>query len=162
MNFDYAALERRIAALEANRGASLRFGTVTEIDEKKGTARVQLPDGENMVSWPLRVLHKRVLKDQQQCLPDIDEPVACLFAGQGMEQGVLLGACYSKKHPSPEQPPSHDYMKYEDGTEIWYDRKKHKLMLNIEGDVEIKTTKNITITAGGRIKMNASQISLQE
>ena len=30
--FDYAQQERRIAALEANRGASLRFGIVTGVD----------------------------------------------------------------------------------------------------------------------------------
>ena len=59
MGFDMAALERRIAALEANRGASLRFGTVVGIGEDGGSARVQLHDGDGMVTYPLRVLQKR-------------------------------------------------------------------------------------------------------
>ena len=41
--FDYAQQERRIAALEANRGASLRFGIVTGVDPASGTARVRAP-----------------------------------------------------------------------------------------------------------------------
>ena len=36
--FDYAQQERRIASLESNRGASLRFGTVTGGDTATGTA----------------------------------------------------------------------------------------------------------------------------
>ena len=34
--FDYAQQERRIASLESNRGASLRFGTVTGVDTATG------------------------------------------------------------------------------------------------------------------------------
>ena len=101
MKFDYAALERRIAALEANRGASLRFGKVVGVTG--GAARVQLADGQDMVSAPLPTLQRRVLKDQEIKLPDDGEPVACLFAGQGMEAGVVLGAVYSKATPDPEQ-----------------------------------------------------------
>ena len=59
MKFDYAALERRIAALEANRGASLRFGKVVGVTG--GAARVQLADGQDMVSAPLPTLQRRVL-----------------------------------------------------------------------------------------------------
>ena len=81
--FDYAQQERRIASLESNRGASLRFGTVTGVDTATGTARVQLPDGDGMVTMPLRVLGRRTLKDKAQALPDIGEPVAACSPGKG-------------------------------------------------------------------------------
>lgn len=136
--FDLASLERRIAALEANRGASLRFGTVVSVDPSSGTARVRLDDGDNMVTAPLRVLARRTLKDKEQCLPDIEEPVACLFSGQGMEAGVLLGAHYSQKTPSPDQKAASDYHRYEDGTELCYDRAAHKLWAKVKGDVEME------------------------
>ena len=129
--FDYAQQERRIASLESNRGASLRFGTVTGVDTATGTARVQLPDGDGMVTMPLRVLGRRTLKDKAQALPDIGEPVACLFSGQGLEQGVILGAHYTAKTPSPNQEAQVDYVRYEDGTELWYDRKGHKLTAKV-------------------------------
>lgn len=160
--FDFAALERRVSALEANRGASLRFGTVTEVNANTGAARVQLGDGDNLVSWPLRVLQRRSLKDKIQCLPDLGEPVAALFSGQGLEQGVVLGACYSTKTPAPSQPAAHDYVRYEDGTEIWYDRKKHELRLNVLGRLMINARDGISITCGGTISMDASDIFMQE
>ncbi|MFQ8887757.1 MAG: phage baseplate assembly protein V [Bilophila wadsworthia] len=137
--FDYAQQERRIASLESNRGASLRFGTVTGVDTATGTARVQLPDGDGMVTMPLRVLGRRTLKDKAQALPDIGEPVACLFSGQGLEQGVILGAHYTAKTPSPNQEAQVDYVRYEDGTELWYDRKGHKLTAKVMGDADIET-----------------------
>lgn len=150
--FDYAALERRLASLEANRGASLRFGIVTEVSEADGTARVQLPDGQGMVSMPLRVMQLRTLKDKKQCFPDVGEPVACLFSGQGFEQGVVLGAVYSPKCPSPNQPSGQDYTKYEDGTEIWYDRTAHKLIAKVKGDAELETEGYITAKAQKEIR----------
>lgn len=142
--FDYAQQERRIASLESNRGASLRFGTVTGVDTATGTARVQLPDGDGMVTMPLRVLERRTLKDKAQALPDIGEPVACLFSGQGLEQGVILGAHYTAKTPSPNQEAQVDYVRYEDGTELWYDRKGHKLTAKVMGDADIETEGGIT------------------
>lgn len=145
--FDYAQQERRIASLESNRGASLRFGTVTGVDTATGTARVQLPDGDGMVTMPLRVLGRRTLKDKAQALPDIGEPVACLFSGQGLEQGVILGAHYTAKTPSPNQEAQVDYVRYEDGTELWYDRKGHKLTAKVMGDADIETEGGITATA---------------
>lgn len=159
MTFDMAKLERRIKALEANRGASLRFGTVTEVSEADGTARVQLPDGQNMVSHPLRVMQPRSLKDKKQCFPDVGEPVACLFAGQGFEQGVVLGAIYSPKCASPNQQSGQDYTKYEDGTEIWYDRNAHKLIAKVKGDVEVETEGQITAKAQKEIRAE-SEVSI--
>ena len=145
--FDYAQQERRIASLESNRGASLRFGTVTGVDTATGTARVQLPDGDGMVTMPLRVLGRRTLKDKAQALPDIGEPVACLFSGQGLEQGVILGAHYTAKTPSPNQEAQVDYVRYEDGTELWYDRKGHKLTAKVKGTVEIEAKGSVRVSS---------------
>ncbi len=71
------------------------------------------------------------------------ETVAVLFRGQGFEEGVILGACYSPETPDPAQDPHMDYRRYEDGTELWYDRKAHKLVGKIKGDVELEVDKNI-------------------
>lgn len=145
MNFDYAALERRIAALEANRGASLRFGKVVGVSG--GAARVQLEDGQGMVTAPLPTLQRRVLKDQEIKLPDDGEPVACLFAGQGMEAGVMLGAVYSQATPDPDQERQVEFSRYSDGTVIFYDREAHKFYADIKGDVDLKTTGTATVKA---------------
>lgn len=146
MNFDYASLERRIAALEANCPPSLRFGRVTSVDG--GKVRVQLGDGQNVVSHEISTLQNRVLKDQDIKMPDLGEPVACLFSGQGAEEGVILGAYYNggnEQHPG--KPAEYDYHKYADGTEMWYDRSSHKLIANVKGDVEITSEGHINIKA---------------
>ncbi|WP_165071077.1 phage baseplate assembly protein V [Desulfovibrio sp. ZJ200] len=143
--FDYATLERRVAALEANRGASLRFGRVVGVEG--GSARVRLDDGQGMVSAPLPTLQRRVLKDQEIKLPDDNEPVAVLFSGQGLEAGVVLGACYSPSAPDPQQARQMDYCRFVDGTVIFYDRAAHKLYASVEGDAEIKTRGTITARA---------------
>lgn len=160
--FNIASLERRLAALEANRGASLRFGTVVSVDAKDNSARVVLTDGNNMETWPLRVMSRRTLKDTAQCLPDIGEQVACLFSGQGKEAGVVLGACNSQAVPGPSRETGEDYTRYEDGTEIFYDRKNHILKLNVMGDIEINATKDIAITCGGTLSLDAGLIAMQE
>ncbi len=132
MNFDFATLERRVAALEAAQTGSLRFGRVVEVcrDEKRrGKVRVQFRDGQGMVSHTISPLQKRVLKDQDIELPDIGEPVACLFSGQGCEEGVLLGAYYSEREKAPDQPPTHVYRKFKDGAEMFFDREEHTFQM---------------------------------
>ena len=151
---EFSRLERRIRDLEANRGAVLRWGTVTGVDEREGSAKVQISDAENFVSMPLRVLQRRTLKDQHQELPDLGEQVACLFAGQGPEQGLVLGAVYSTKDPAPGKPPQVWYRRFQDGTELEYDRQAHSLSIAVNGDISIR--------ASGVIKLNAAQISVQE
>ena len=158
--FDYAQQERRIAALEANRGASLRFGTVTGVDAS-GTARVRRPVGDGMVTMPLRLLQRRTLNDKAQCFPDIGEHVACLFSGQGMEQGVVLGACYSGRDPSPARDVPQDYVRYEDGTELWYDRVGHKLVARVTGDVEVEAKGHVSVMSDTRISLKAPDIALE-
>lgn len=157
MNFAEAVarLERRIAALESNRGASLRFGKVCGVEG--GSARVQLPDGQGMVTAPLPVVQRRVLRDQDIKMPDMGEPVAILSAGQGMEAGVVLGACYSEAVPDPAQEPQCDYHRYADGTVLCYDRTAHKLTATIEGDVEMLVRKNLTAQVMEKASITAEQ-----
>ena len=144
MNFDLAALERRIAALEAAQYASLRFGRVTGVEG--GKIRVQFQDAQGMNSYLLSTVQKRVLKDQDICMPDIGEPYVCLFSGQGCEQGIGIGAYYNGKEQDPGQPSHMDYRRYEDGTELWYDRESHKLVARVKGDCEIDAEKTIRAT----------------
>lgn len=166
MSFDFAALERRIAALESAQTASLRFGRVTGVSG--GKVRVEFADGQSMNSYDLSTVQSRVLKDQDIKMPDIGEPVVCLFSGQGCEQGVCLGAYYNGQEGDPDQGAHMAYHKYEDGTEIWYDRVKHMLVAKVKGDAAIDCEKTITARARQevlaesetRIKLKAPEIEL--
>ena len=147
MAADFATLERRLKALENNRGAILRWGTVTEVDAANGSARVKIGDADGLVSAPLRVLQQRTLKDKHQELPDIGEQVCCLFAGQGFEQGIVLGAVYSGKDASPGRPPHVWYRKFEDGTELEYDREKHALVADVKGSANLEADGPVIVHA---------------
>lgn len=153
MTFDFAALERRVAALEAAQTASLRFGRVTSV--KGGKTRVQFGDGQGMNSFELSTIQRRVLKDQDIKMPDVNEPVACLFAGNGCEQGVVLGAYYNGENSDPGQAQSIDYHCYEDGTELWYDRDGHRLVAKVRGDVEVEAEKSISAKAKEEISLES-------
>ena len=157
MGDDFSRLERRIRSLEANRGSILRWGTVTGVDEAAGSARVQIDDAENIVSMPLRVLQRRTLKDQHQELPDLGEHVACVFAGQGFEQGVILGAVYSDKDPCPcpGKDPHVQYRKFEDGTELEYDRKTHRLTGTVKGWVDLTVERDVTLRVDRKVTLEA-------
>lgn len=149
-----AALERRVKHLESNPAASLRFAEVTEVDAV-GQARVKLPDGSDMVSKPLRTVQRRTLKDKDQCFPDLGEHVACLFHGQGLEEGIIIGAVYSKKDIADGQPVHSGYYRYADGTTIYYDRETHKYVMDVKGDIDITCTGNVTATVDGDIDVKA-------
>ena len=151
---EFAAFERRLRALEKNRGAILRWCEVVAVDEAAGSARVRIPDADDMVTMPLRVLQQRTLKDQHQEMPDIGEHVAVLFAGQGFEQGVILGAIYGKA-PSPGRPAHVWYRKFEDGTQLEYDRAEHVLRADVKGRAEINTELDIKADAGTSIDATA-------
>lgn len=155
------ALERRIAALEANRGASLRYCEVTGVDTN-GSARVKLLDGDKMVSHPLRTLQRRTRKDKDQCFPDIGEHVACLFSGQGLESGVVLGAMYSETNKAPEQDAHYGYYRYEDGTTIYYDRAAHKYVADVKGDIDVTCEKSATVQAKKNITVRTEQTLILE
>lgn len=155
MGDDFATLERRIKALENNRGAILRWCSVVEVDEKAGTARVKIPDANGIVSMPLRVLQQRTLKDQHQEMPDLHEHVACLFAGQGFEQGIVLGAVYSSQDGSPGKPPHVWYRKFEDETELEYDRETHRLTGTVKGWVDMKVERDVTLMVEQKVILDA-------
>lgn len=146
---------RRMDTLGSNRGSLVQYGIVTSVDPKTGTARVQLPDQDDMVTADLRVIQARTLKDQCQHLPDVGEHVACVFEGQGYEEGMILGAVYSEADPCPAHDPQVEYHKFEDGTEIEYDRKKHTLAAIVKGTADISATGNISATTEGNADISA-------
>lgn len=67
--------------------------------------------------------------------------------------------------PDPQQEPHLEFSRFEDGTIIMYDRKKHKLYADVKGDIEIKATgnanmtvqKNVSLTVQGSISIDAQK-----
>lgn len=134
----------------------VRVGVVTNIYPERGTVRVHLVDADDQVSYELPVVYQKTGKDKEYWMPDIGEHVVCLFSGQGMEQGFVLGAIYSQADPVPVSSKDKWHIKFEDGTWLEYDRAEHKLRANIKGDVEIEATGRADVQCQGQIYIKSS------
>jgi len=119
----------------------LRFGIVTNIDEKDARARVQFAEDE-MSSYWVAVLQAKTQNDKFYFMPDVGEHVACLM-DERSEEGVILGAIYSKLDEVPVVSKDKFKIKFQDGTEFEYDKAEHVLNIlcpniNIEGIINHK------------------------
>lgn len=153
-----AELERRVKKLETTVNQMIRLGIVTSVQEKKGTVRVKLPDADNLITKELSVLFTRTSENKSYDMPDIDEQVVCLFLPNGMEQGFVIGSVYSKSDPVPVSNSNKKHYVFKDGTWMEYDRKAHKMTINVKGRLDIHADKEITIDSGEHIKFTAPRI----
>jgi len=121
----------------------IRRGIVVAVDEKTARVRVQMPDLDGLVSNWLPVVQPKTQKDKAYWLPDIGEYVIVAFDEEGEHSdGYVLGAIYNNKDAPPVANKDKFFVRFEDGTEIEYDRKTHILRVKaqtviIEGNVNV-------------------------
>ena len=121
-----------------NFAATLQFGTVSDIDDKKHAVRVVLPALENLQTDWLPVITLGAGGNQFYCLPDIGALVVCILDEKG-ESGVVLGAIFNEDDPVPATSRDLHVLQYSNGTRIQHNRKT--------GDILIKTSGTVTIEA---------------
>jgi len=132
----------------------IRRGIVVAVDEKTARVRVQMPDLDNIVSNWLPVLHHKTHQDKAYWLPDIGEYVIVAFDEEGEHSdGYVLGAIYNESDKPPITDKNKYFIRFNDGTEIEYDRKTHNLRISVKGNITIEATGNIVIK-GSRIDLN--------
>ena len=149
-----------MSSTNTENGAIARFGYVSAYDAQRHMARIQFPDKENLVlSW-LPVVIPNSKKNHDELHLDIKEHVVCLMLGNGLEAGVVIGAVYDDENKPPTGDQDTRKITFNDGTEISYDRKNHKLVISCVGDIEIITPGNINVTSGSNITNIAARIDL--
>lgn len=146
-------IARRLDALEASRGQLVRIGKVVARDASRGAVSVQFPDADGLVSQSLPVMYAKTHKDKFFFLPDIGEQVVCLFLGNGLEMGVVIGALYSGPDPVPVASGDKHHVRFSDGAIFEYDRAAHALSISIPGTVNVTAAGTVTIN-GQRIDLN--------
>lgn len=129
----------------------VRVGIITAVYPEKGTVRVTISDVDDLHSYELQVVVPKTHKDKEYWMPDIGEQVVCLFSGQGLERGWVLGAVYSQVDTVPEANQDKWIKRFEDGTTIEYDRKEHHLKIIVQGNITIQATGNIIIKGARNI-----------
>ena len=130
------------------------------VSDKRHMARIEFPDKDNLVSAWLPVAVRNSKKNHDEHHFDIGEHVFCSMMGNGLESGVVLCAIYDDKNAPPGKDGDTRKTTFDDGSEIIYDRKNHKMTINCVGDIEINAKGNITVKAEGNEKFLAARIDL--
>lgn len=130
---------------------TLKFGTVSAVDEKTLRVRVRLPDLDNLRTAWLPVGVRKSKADKDYWLPDVGEHVAVLLDGRG-EDGVVLCAIFSDADAVPVASRDKWHRRFADGTTLDYDRKAHQLTVNCVG--------GITVVAAGQVLVQAPSVTL--
>jgi phage baseplate assembly protein V len=132
----------------------IRRGIVVAVDEKTARVRVQMPDLDGIVSNWLPVLHHKTHQDKAYWMPDIGEYVIVAFDEEGEHSdGYVLGAIYNEADKPPTASKDKYFVRFNDGTEIEYDRQQHNLRISVKGNITIEATGNVVIK-GSRIDLN--------
>lgn len=121
-----------------------RVGFVVSRQPEKHRVRVEFRDTvtAKLVSGWLPVLVPRASADMAFDLPDVGDQVLCLFLGNGLEEGFVLGSMYGAQMP-PVSSGDKFHRTFSDGTTLEYDRAAHKLRASVRGDVEASVTGNV-------------------
>lgn len=122
----------------------LKFGIISNIDEKTARARVTFPDMDDHVSNPLPVIFPFTGNDKSYGLPSEGDQVACVM-DENFEDGCIIGSPYSDEDTVNIADKNKFYKKFADGTYIEYDKKEHILTADVKGICDLKAiTVNIT------------------
>ncbi|MCM3141297.1 phage baseplate assembly protein V [Brevibacillus sp. MER 51] len=116
----------------------IRIGLVSSVNEQKGTVRVVFEDKDDMVSGDLPVLFRHSMKIKEYSLPAIREQVACMFLGNGIQEGLCLGSFYSLVDMPPVQDKNKHGVWFEDGSYVYYDTESGRLHVKAVSDVYIE------------------------
>lgn len=142
--------------------AAARVCFVASTNPEKATVRVRIPDLDNLISHDLQVVQRKARKDKNYWLPDLDEEVFCLFLGNGLECGFVLGALYNTEDKPPANSQDKQHTAFEDGTWFEYDRKEHRARAHVEGCLDIFATGDINIKSGGRVFVNGAEVRIND
>jgi len=127
-------------------------GVVNSVPSDRAAATIWFGGRHDLVSAPLPVLFRSVSQSPSYELPGVGEPVLCLFLGNGIEDGFVLGAYYNADFPPPESG-AVIYHRFANGSEVRYHTDTGKI--DIIGDV------NVTGTLTASKDVQAAGVSLK-
>lgn len=138
-------------------GEIFRTGIISTINEAAATARVTFDDRDNVVSYDLPVLVKNTHKNKDYWMPEVGEPVLCLFLPGGIEQGFILGSYYTQKTKPDVTTASKRRTYFDDGASLEYDRQTHTYTIDIPAGGG-----NVVVNAHTSVTVNSPKIDLGE
>lgn len=130
--------------------ATYQEGIVSQIDPKTHRIKATIPALEDLETAWLPFATPFAGGNQFYALPDKGELVAMILDARG-ESGYVLGAIYNEADPTPVTNSEIWLHKFSNGTEISHNR--------TTGDVVVKTSGAVTVTAGQAIVNAPTEIN---
>lgn len=168
MDYIVRDLQRRLANM-------IRRGIVHSVDFDARPPRLRVEYAKDAISGWLPWVAGRVGHAASWEPIKIGEPVLILSESGEMSAGVVVPSFPGVDMPMPDQDSNKHVTKYEDGTTITYDRAAGKLTLDVVKDIsiiaadsisvqctsaDVNATENVTVTAGGDVLADGSNIKL--
>ena len=119
-----------------------KVGIVSEVLADQGKVRVKLPD-QGIQTKPIAVVMPFTGNDKAYLMPDIGEQV-CVMMDAECEDGVVIGAIYSKKDAPPVEDINKRHLQFQNGDFIEFDRSTGILKIQCT-KVEIVTSEESTL-----------------
>ena len=144
----------------------IRSGEVCELDYAKCLARVEFKDMDNFISAWLQVGQRGTLNNKDYWMPEIGEQVICAL---GDRTGSVMYAVYNDIDLPAYNSEHIRGIKFSDDTEIFYDRDKNKLVINIQkaggevnftADKKVYHSKDVDIKAENSFKVDSVDVNI--
>ncbi|MEN5083735.1 hypothetical protein ABE438_14730 [Bosea sp. TWI1241] len=136
-------------------------GVVRELDPENARAKVEFPDEEGASSFWLSVNSSLASGSGSRtyAMPEIGSQVHCLVDWRG-EDGVILGASYSKVDRPPASKATDMAMKLGGGLEFLYDKVNGALFLKTKGPMTLQCGTSTMELQPGQIVLKAAHVQV--
>lgn len=136
---------------------TIRRGKIHSVDFSQSPPRVRVQYAQEATTTWLPFLIANVDENRQDWEPiTVGTSVLLLSECGDLNNAVVLPSIPNADYKPPSTSPDEHVTKYSDGTTISYNFKQHKLLVDVQGDVSVKATGDITEDATN-IKMNGGK-----
>jgi len=138
--------------------SSMQLGTITEVNNKKALARVQV---DNRVTDWLQIVSMSSKFKKHFTPIKINDQVMVLNPFGSNENGFILRGVFSKDVDVPAAADDNtEVIEYSDGTLLKFDIENKVISINTPNSFKLNVGGSIDITAGGKININGEEIYL--
>ena len=148
-------LQRRLANM-------IKRGRIHSVDLSQVPPRVKVEYAQGVTTGWLVWVSGRASSDSRTDWepPTVDEQVLILSESGELAAGVVVPAIHDSTNAVPSSSPDEHVTKYSDGTLLIYNRASHTLKIDVQGELNLHTTKDVTVKADGHIIADATTIKM--
>lgn len=137
-----------------------RVGQIQSRSPESMTVRVAFDELDGMVSEPMQILSPLSGNAKHYYLPDEGEHVLCLFLGNGLQEGFVLGSFYTAGNMPPEKNGDLLSTKTIRNDYAVFDRKNGKGSLYSKSGIDLDSQKVEYLIVDGSITIQNGNVTI--